>query len=276
MANGEAALPGVSDEVLDRVRSVLAAKSRGLFTDVDGTISAIAPTPEQAVLLPGVAELLRRARDVFGVVAAVSGRSAQDTARMVGVPGLTYIGNHGFERVEPEGERVVLPEALQYEPAVAAVMTQVGKRLAQRFPGLRLEPKGATASIHVRGTADPAAAEEAAYQTATELAEPRGLRVTRGKLVVELRPPVNMDKGAAVEDVIRRHGLRGAIYLGDDRTDLDAFRALRRLEAAGVCRGVAVAVLHAEAPAELADEADLTLASVEQVPAFLRWLLANA
>jgi trehalose 6-phosphate phosphatase len=276
MANGEAALPGVSDDALDRVRSVLAARPRGLFTDVDGTISAIAPTPEEAALLPGVAELLARARDVFAVVAAVSGRSAQDTARMVGVADLTYIGNHGFERIELGGEHVVLPEAIPYEAVVNAVLTAVGKRLASRYPRLRLEPKGVTASIHVRGTADPAAAEEAVYHVTTELAEPRGLRVTRGKLVVELRPPVNVDKGVAVEHVIRRHGLRGAIYLGDDRTDLDAFRALRRLEAAGVCRGVAVAVLHAEAPAGLADEADITLAGVEQVPVFLRWLLANA
>ena len=260
---------------LDRVRSVLAARPRGLFTDVDGTISAIAPTPEAAVLLPGVAALLGRARDVFDVVAAVSGRSADDTARVVGVAGLTYIGNHGFERIEPGGERVVMPEAVPYEAAVDAVLAAVGERLAQRYLGLRLEPKGATASIHVRGTADPASAEEAVYQVATELAEPRGLRVTRGKLVVELRPPVNVDKGVAVEDVNRRRGLRGAIYLGDDRTDVDAFRALRRLDAAGVFQGIAVAVLHAEAPAGLGDEADVTLAGVEQVPGFLRWLLAN-
>ena len=94
-------------------------------------------------------------------------------------------------------------------------------------------------------------------------------------MVVELRPPVAVDKGVAVARVIREHGLRAALYLGDDRTDIDAFRALRRLTAEGACYGVAVAVLHDEARADLAAEADIALASIQRVPAFLRWLFTS-
>src|SRR5579884_1868115 len=273
-------LPGVAPDALDRVRSVLAVRPRGLFTDVDGTISPIAPTPEAARLLPGVAELLERARGAFDLVAAVSGRAAADTRRMVGLPGLTYLGNHGLERLEPEpdgGERVVIvPAAEPYVAAVNATAEALSVALAPRYPGLRVEPKGVTASIHVRGTAAPAAAEAAVYTAASAAARAHGLRVTRGKMVVELRPPVDVDKGVAVEEAIRAHGLRGALYLGDDRTDVDAFRALRRLTAEGVCRGVAVAVLHDETPPGLAEEADIALPSIARVPDFLRWLLASA
>jgi trehalose 6-phosphate phosphatase len=94
-------------------------------------------------------------------------------------------------------------------------------------------------------------------------------------MVVELRPPLEIDKGVSIEHFIRARGLRGALYLGDDQTDIDAFRTLRRLTVQGVCQGVGVAVLHSEAPAHLATEADMTLPSAEAVPGFLRWLLAN-
>jgi trehalose 6-phosphate phosphatase len=262
--------------------AALAARPRGLFTDVDGTISAIAPTPDAAVLLPGVAELLVQARACFDMVAAVSGRSAQDAWRLVHVPGLWYIGNHGLERVGPvaQGDAApavhIEPLALPYVEPINAALDHVARALAPRFPGIFVEHKGVGGSIHVRQTADPAAAEEAVAAALAAAAAARGLRVTRGKLVVELRPPVEIDKGAALRELIQARGLRGALYLGDDRTDIDAFRALRHLTAAGTCRGVAVAVLHREAPANLAAEADVVLDEVEQVPAFLQWLIAAA
>jgi trehalose 6-phosphate phosphatase len=228
------------------------------------------------VLLPGVRALLEQALDVFDVVAAVSGRSAVDARRLVGVPGITYIGNHGFERLTPDGMRVILPAAVSFQRPIASLLRQIERTLASRFPGLRVEPKGVTGSIHLRNTSDPAAAEEAVYAAAVAGGRAHDLRVTRGKLVVELRPPVEVDKGVAMEEVIRGQGLRGAFYVGDDRTDVDAFRALRRLTVEGACHGVAVAVLHEEAPPELAGEADLALPSIEVVPIFLRWLLSSA
>lgn len=264
--------PGVEAE--RRLRSALATAPVGLFTDVDGTISAIAPSPEAAVLLPGVRELLVEASQRFALVAAISGRGARDTRRLVGLPNLLYIGNHGMETIEPdEQEPVVIPEAASYAPAITMALDAVEERLAGQFPGLLVERKGATGSVHVRRTPNPQAAEQAVEIALREIALPAGLRVTRGKMVIELRPPVDVDKGQAFIAQIRRHGLAGALYLGDDRTDVDAFRALRRLQEMGECRGVSVAVLHDEAPPELAREADVTLAGVERVPDFLRWLL---
>jgi trehalose 6-phosphate phosphatase len=274
---------GFDTAAQDRLRAVLAVRPCGLFSDVDGTLSAIAPSPESAVLLPGAAETLDHLRQVFDVVAVVSGRSAADTRRLVGLPSITYLGNHGLERLDPQAlgahdadQLHILPDAEHYLADINTALDDAEAMLAPRYPGLRVERKGVTGSIHVRGTADPDAAEEAVARALMAIAVPRGLRVTRGKRVVELRPPVDVDKGSAIAGLIHARGLRAAIYLGDDRTDLDAFRALHHLTAQGNFLGVAVAVLHAEAPPELAAEADITLSSVEHVPALLAWLAAQA
>lgn len=271
-----AAEPWPGNAARQRLSDALSRHPRGLFSDVDGTLSPIAPTPESAVLLPGVRELLERAAAAFDFVAAVSGRAAAGAARMVGLPTLTYIGNHGMERLEPDGTLHILPAAEPYAQDVRAALDTVERALAPQFPGLRVERKGVTGSVHLRNTADPSAAEEAVIRLLAQVAEPRGLRVTRGKRVVEVRPPVSVDKGIAVEELIRSRELRGVIYLGDDRTDIDAFLALRRLTAAGICRGVAVAVLHDEAPHDLTAAADVTVESIQRVPELLRWLLETA
>lgn len=265
-----------TDASRDRLLEVLALRPIGLFSDVDGTLSAIAPTPDAAVLLPGVADLLVQAVAAFDLVAAVSGRSATDARRMVGVPGILYIGNHGLEYLSADGASFhVRPEAEPWVRAINHVLASVQSSLMERFPGLTVERKGVTASIHLRGLEEPQLAEDAVYQAVIAAASPEGLHVTRGKMVVELRPPIDVDKGVTIESFIRARGLRGALYLGDDVTDIDAFRTLRRLTSAGDCQGVAVAVLHDEAPPHLAAEAEMSLASTEAVPGFLRWLLAN-
>jgi trehalose-phosphatase len=92
-------------------------------------------------------------------------------------------------------------------------------------------------------------------------------------MVIELRPPLDRDKGTSVRALVQRHHLACALYLGDDRTDIDAFHALRELRAEGACVGIAVAVGHAEAPAALDEAADITLSSIAEVPRFLRWVL---
>jgi trehalose 6-phosphate phosphatase len=279
MTSAPTIMPGDDLEAIVRehVRSVLEARPRGLLTDVDGTISPIAPSPEAAVLLPGGADLLREATSCFDVVAAISGRSAADTRRMVGVPGLVYAGNHGMEWLDADATddapARVLPEAEGYVDDVADALDEVEVTLGAHWPGMVVERKGVTGSVHVRGTSDPSAAMDAVTRGLTVAAVRRGLRVTTGRLVAEVRPPVDVDKGSAVTGMVRERGLRGVLYLGDDRTDMDAFRALGSLTAEGTCRGVAVAVLHAEAPPDLAAEADLALASVELVPAFLRAVL---
>ena len=266
-------MPTISSDARELLDRMLAAGPRGLFTDVDGTLSPIAPTPDAAILLSGAREALQAVRARFELVVAVSGRSALDAQRMVGLNDITYLGNHGFERLDPGATQpVIWPDAAPYQDDVNAVLDDIEQQASPRFPGLRVERKGITGSIHVRMCADPVEAEDAVRRALSILAVQRGLRVTRGRMVIELRPPVEMDKGIAVAEIVRSAGLRGALYIGDDRTDMDAFRIMRELRESDECESVAVAVLHNEAPEELAEAADITLPGVESVPGFLRTL----
>jgi trehalose 6-phosphate phosphatase len=265
---------GLTAEQAHSLRVTLEHRPRGLLLDVDGTLSPIAVTPEEARLLPGIADLLERAPRHFEVVAAISGRSAADARQIVGAPHLLYIGNHGLDRWEPgKAAPETAPEAVPFIPAIAQALDLAEQHLAHRLPGVFIERKGASGSVHTRRCANPQQALEIVVATLHPIAQQLGLRLTQGRLIAEFRPPIALDKGAAVERLVRQHGLISAIYLGDDTTDLDAFRTLHRLGKEGICTGMAVAVLHNEAPPALAAEADLALSSIEAVPAFLAWLL---
>jgi trehalose 6-phosphate phosphatase len=110
-------------------------------------------------------------------------------------------------------------------------------------------------------------------ETLESLAATHGLVLTSGRMIFELRPPIRLDKGTAVTRLARERGLKVALYLGDDRTDIDAFLAIRRMREQSERLGFAVAVNHHEAPAELRTAADVVLPAIDEVPRFLRWLL---
>lgn len=268
------AMPTIPEETWRWARDALRLRPRGLLSDIDGTLSPIAPTPDQARLYRGIRPLLRRCLDAFDVVAAISGRPALDARRMVGIPQMTYIGNHGMELLAPRARKPeVAAEARAYEGAIADVLHEARARLGGHEGKLLFENKGVTASIHYRLASDAEATRAAIRRALDPLARRRQLRITEGRMVVEIRPRVELDKGTSVRALVERHALACALYLGDDRTDEDAFRALRQLRAEGVCLGIAVAVSHAEAPATLLAAADITLASIAEVPRFLRWVL---
>ncbi len=274
----KSAFAGISPATHSRLRRALSLRPAGLLTDVDGTLSPIAPTPDEAVLLPGVKEALREATEIFSVVAVISGRAAPDAKRMIGLDDIIYVGNHGLEQILPEHphEIQILPEAEPYAATITALLQQAGDEFIAKYPEIIVEPKGVSGSIHVRLTTNPAQAEDEIAARLETLAAPVNLRVTRGKAVVELRPPFQIDKGTSVTQLVERFGLKAVLYLGDDRTDIDAFRALRALTTAVRCEGFAVAVLHSEAPAGLTDEADISIDSIDQTPRFLRYVNALA
>lgn len=272
-ASGDYA-PAMSAETRRWVEAGLARRPRGFLTDIDGTLSPVAPTPDQARLYRGVRPLLRECLGAFDLVAAISGRPALDARRMIGVSRMTYIGNHGMETLKPRARSPqVTPEARAYQAAIADALHEARQRLDGRVDELLFENKGVTASIHYRLAADPERARATIRKALDPLVRRHHLRVTEGRMVVEIRPPIDRDKGTSVVALAREHALACAVYLGDDRTDEDAFRALRALRASGECVGIAVAVGHAEAPASLLDSADITLSSIAEVPRFIRWML---
>jgi trehalose 6-phosphate phosphatase len=219
-----------------------------VLLDVDGTLAPIVARPELAVVPEEARDEVRRLAGRYALVAAVSGRSGVDAARLVGVDGVIYIGVHGLE-LAPEAER--WRETLQ-------------PFAADRWPWV--EDKGLTVAFHWREAPDEADAVRALDDVAGR-AESLGLEARWGRKVLEVRPPVAADKGTAVRALLSARGLRRALYAGDDTTDLDAFRGLDGLDL-----GVRVAVASPEAPRGLADEADLVVASPAELLELLRTL----
>lgn len=253
-------------QVAERVADVLATRPAGLMTDIDGTISRVTAPPEAATVEPAAREALRRLAAVLDAVAVVSGRAARDARTMVDVSGLIYVGNHGLERWH-DGQVTASPEATAYREQVARVAAELTESLA--LPGVRVEDKWLTLSVHYREAPDPERAEDAVRAALLPLAEGEGLVVRPGRMVFEVRPPITVNKGTAVRDLIRERGLRSAVFVGDDVTDLDAMAAIRSLSDADIIRGFSVGVVGPESPEAIAAEADATVEGVDGVVDFL-------
>lgn len=201
-----------------------------IMLDVDGTLAPIAPRPEDAGVPPEtqrVVATLASRPDL--VVALVSGRSARDAKRMVGVSNVWVLGNHGAESITPSGDEQVDPLVAPYESAIAQARATLEPLLAS-VAGVIVEDKRWTLSVHFR-QADPQGVPHL-RSTVEGVAVQNGLRVHDGKMVLEVRPPAKVDKGTAVMKLADRLGglAEGAslLFIGDDRTDEDAFRLLRQ------------------------------------------------
>jgi trehalose 6-phosphate phosphatase len=245
---------------------VLSLAPAGLITDIDGAISPIAPTPEDAHVSSVCRDALETLCSRMALVAAVSGRDALKAREMVGLEGMVYVGNHGLERWQ-DGGILIHEEARQYVPVVREVVEALGRGLDAL--GLIVEDKGVTASVHYRLSPTPAQARAAIFAFLDSAPAARGLLITEGKLVVEVRPPVRVDKGTSLRELVAEYGLRGVICLGDDSTDVDAFKALHALASEGVCAGLSLGVLGRNTPAALEQEADLLLSGVAEVEELL-------
>jgi trehalose 6-phosphate phosphatase len=225
------------------------ARPVGVLLDFDGTISDIAPTPEEAVPVPGARQALETLAEAGAVVAVISGRPALDVASLVGAP-VRYFGLYGLE---DEGSPVAPPQELL--AALEAVLPQV-ERAAALVPGSRVEHKGLQVAVHYRGSPEPDAARRVLLARLGPVAEAHGYRLLEGKRVVELAVEAGPTKGDVLLRVARTAGLRAAMYAGDDVADLEAFHAMDRLAEEGVT-ALRVAVRHPEAPAALEEAADV-------------------
>jgi trehalose 6-phosphate phosphatase len=207
-----------------------------LMLDVDGTLAPIAARPEDAAVPPETRAVVAALASAPGVaVALVSGRGAADALRLVGIDGLAAAGNHGFELVTAAGGSRPHPAAAPYAGALAGAVADLRAAL-HGVEGALVEDKGLTISVHYRLVAEGERprVEEAAHAAARA----HGLHAGDGKLIVELRPPVAIDKGTAVLALASELGgsAPGAslLFAGDDVTDEDAFVSLRAHDPAAV------------------------------------------
>ncbi len=254
---------------MDIARRALDAAPAGVLTDFDGTLSTIVADPASASLVEGAQDALATLAERLAVGAIVSGRGALDARRLVGVPGVLVAGNHGTEWLWPDA---AAPEP---DPRTGEIRERLDALVARvpPLPGVRVEHKGLSATVHYRQAPDPAAAREAIH-AALAGADDGGIELRDGRMSVELRPRGIGDKGEAARRIIDRYGLRGVVVLGDDVTDLDMFAAVAERRARGELEGAIVAVgAEREVPPDVAAAADVIL---DDPPSAARLLAALA
>ena len=255
---------------LDAVGELLALSPFGLITDVDGTISEIAPSPEEARVSPVCREQLMTLTKLLELVAAISGRPVLEAREMIGVEGMVYIGNHGLERWE-DGTVKFIAEVQEYPAKVMVLLEELGDLLA--LEGIALENKGVALAIHYRRCPDRELAKRVILEKIATSAIANEFRAVEGRMVVELRPrQVGVNKGTAAKTLVETYDLRGGIYLGDDISDVDAFSVMHTRG----FKGLALGVIDAETPHDVISEADFTLNGVGDVEHFLKWLAGVA
>jgi trehalose 6-phosphate phosphatase len=222
-----------------------------VIVDFDGTLAPIVAEPPAAVPLPAAAAILGRLAGRLGRVAVVSGRPLDFLRRWLPVDGLALFGQYGVERLDG-AEVTTAPDAAGWADAVRRAADDAETRL----PDLFVERKGTVAvALHWRQRPD---LEAAATDLGRRLAAAHGLRLESGRQTLELRPPLDIDKGTVTEELAT--GACAALFIGDDRGDLAAFDALTRLVDEGrLTHAVRVAVRSPETPPELLDRADLTV-----------------
>lgn len=251
-----------SEELAQRIRGARPA----VFLDYDGTLTPIVDRPQDARISP-------RMRNVVSSLAArctvcvVSGRDRPVVQELMGVRDLVVAGSHGFDIWSPERGTMEHEAASGFEDLLAGVTGRLQEELGP-IEGAVVEPKRASVAAHYRLVA-PDQRPEVQQVVERVLAEhPEDLKVTPGKMVYELQPRLDWDKGRAVLHLIAALGLDGEddvpIYVGDDITDEHAFEALSG-------RGIGIFVGDPQDP-EVANRitaADFRLGSIEEVEQFL-------
>ena len=272
-SSNDAFAPDV-EAVVAACMDVLRQTPSAVVTDIDGTVSAIAPTPAEAMVDPGAKAALALLAERLAAVAVVSGRAPQDGAAMVGLPELIYVGNHGLERIA-RGTPWTHPVAAAAQPSIAAALAEIesAARSVADMPWLLIENKGVTGTVHYRLAPDQIAAAALLEPLARSAADRHGLRLTLGRMIFEVRPALAVNKGTAIRELAQDLGLRGIVFFGDDVTDVDAFRALRELREAGEAATLRVGVLGPDTSPAVLAEIDL---SVVGVPACAATLIALA
>jgi alpha,alpha-trehalase len=235
------------------------AQNLFLFLDYDGTLTPIVSQPELALFPSEAKRHLEKLLHLPGVhLTIISGRSSEDVRKKVGVSGITYVGNHGLEIENPAGrhKKMLVPVRKRELKKI----TQNLQNTLKEIPGVFFEEKGPILSVHYRNvpqkffTYVPQAVE-------TELQHWRNRwKTASGKMVLEIRPNINFDKGKAVKEILRTFPRQGLlpIYLGDDQTDEDAFRMLQG-------KGISVFI----GPSGFPSEADFFLKNPDEVQEFL-------
>lgn len=243
------------DTVVARAWQVLQSTPAAFVTDIDGTISRIAPTPEEAFVGEPIRSALQEIQPLLRLTAVITGREASIARKMVGIETLEYIGNYALDE-----EASISMTAEAREEAKAQIVAGLGA-----FPCVEVEDKGVSFSLHYRNCEDRAAARLHLLTLAEPAARAAGGKLVEGKSVIEVVPASLPDKGTALRKLLDDHTIAGVVYFGDDLGDIASFRELAWLRLHEGLQSLSVAVVDAETDESVVQNADLTLNGVDEV-----------
>jgi trehalose 6-phosphate phosphatase len=194
------------------------------------------PAPEAVALLAELARSLRR-------VAIISGRDTDALAARLPISGLIFVGNHGLE--QRNGESRLVAAAVPFSGALERAAEAISRLEPAQLPGVRVERKRAGVTVHFRNATEPSTVQASLQEPLERIAQDEQLRLRAGRMVWELRPPLEIDKGQVLRGLVDALHPQAIIYMGDDLTDSDAFIALKAMSGT---RTLAVGVRSHEVP----------------------------
>ena len=253
------------------------ATSSAILLDLDGTLAPIVERPEDVRISEELRRLLSVIAERFGLLAFISGRAINGLRGIVGLEGVAYSGNHGLEIRLADGQRLPSPVSAAHREALRAFARRWSPG-DLRESGVWLEDKGATLTFHYRTAPDPGRAVDLLEGEVAPAAGAAGLMAAPGRMSLEIHPTAAINKGTAARALLTATpGIRRAISFGDDRTDVEVWRALRALVREGaLSAGLGVGVTSDESPTMVIEEADLLVAGVAGVEEILRALAGAA
>jgi trehalose 6-phosphate phosphatase len=243
-----------------------------ILTDIDGTISEIAATPEEAFVSPSMKKELSKLNEKYQMVGVISGRSVMNARSMVDVDGLLYIGNHGMEYLIDD-EIFIDADAEKYMVDIKRMAKELKNSDLSKIEGLMFENKGICLCIHYRKCEIPENARKKILDNLNDSIDSNRFKLSEGRKNIELKPPISRDKGYIIEKIVEKYDLHRIIYLGDDVTDVDAFTKLEALENTGKISTATILVLSPEIPDNVKNSALFYVRSVNEVQRFFKWLL---
>jgi trehalose 6-phosphate phosphatase len=234
----------------------------GLVLDFDGVLAPIVEDPTTSAMPDRVTAVLARLAKSLGLVAVMSGRPVDFLADRVRVTGIKLLGSYGIEQIR-DGLRQLDPDAKEWLGKVRQASQALDERLSA-WPGIRVEKKSVSVAVHWRQAPDHEAAANEVRRVAAQIAAETGLRLEPGKLVEELSPPIDVDKGSAIVALLAAEKPTTIAYAGDDLGDIPALRAVRE---AG---GYALVVDHGpETDPRVLELADQTYSGTDNFAAWL-------
>lgn len=245
---------------IEPLRPLLEKRPLALVSDIDGTLAPIVPHPEDASVTLRARTAIQGLIRLGVKVAFVTGRPLDTARRMAGIQKAYYAANHGLD-VWVEGQVETSAKVLPYVSWARQVLAEIGEIAS---PGVVIEDKGAILAFHYRLAPDDTAALGAILAAVNRSAAAKHFSIQEGRKVLELRPPLEVNKGTAACDLVTRMGAAAVVGMGDDLTDIQMFEGIRGLRVPGVLIGV----WNLELP-EVVEAADYFVRGVEGV----EWML---